>query len=122
MAKVFVIDDSSTARNLLKMALEESKYEVVEASNGVEALKLIKDIKDVKLILCDVNMPEMDGLTLCKKIKEIPDWSSIPILMVTTESTLEMKSKGKEIGVLGWVTKPVDPPKLMATINKIVGK
>jgi len=123
MAKILIIDDSSTARTLLRSALNEKKYEVSEAASGPEALEYLSSDKGTatQLILCDINMPQMDGLTLCRRIKAMPAFTNLPILMVTTESSTEMKNKGKEIGVLGWVTKPFDPVRLAATIDKLVG-
>lgn len=120
MAKILLVDDSEIARNQVRFALEGSNHTFIEASNGAEGIEVVSKNKDVDLILCDVNMPEMDGITMCGQIKAIPEMSKIPILMLTTESTLDLKTRGKEIGVLGWITKPFNAEKLKATVAKIL--
>ena len=120
MAKVMIIDDSGTARSRTRLALEEALHTAIEASGGEEALKFLSQMNDIQLVLCDFNMPKMDGLEVCKKIKANPKLAHIKLLMLTTESSPEMRAKGKEIGILGWVTKPFELTKLIAAINKLV--
>ena len=119
MSKVIVVDDSETIRNQLRKDLESAGFSVVEAVDGVDGFNVAKEHKDAKLILCDVNMPKMDGVTMVQKLKS--DLSnSIPIIMLTTESSDDMRSKGKESGVVAWVVKPYKSEKLLPAIKKII--
>jgi two-component system chemotaxis response regulator CheY len=118
--KILIVDDSETARAQLRKDLEAKGYQVVEGSDGIEGITRLSQNSDVKLIISDVNMPQMDGLTMAKKIHETPESKAMPILIMTTESTPDMKAKGKEAGVLAWVTKPYKPEKLLAAVEKIL--
>ena len=122
MAKILIVDDSSTVRHQLRAALEEAKYTVVDAADGQNGLELLNRDKDISLVLCDINMPKMDGLTIVRKAKDKNDLVNIPILMLTTESSPEMKLKGKELGVVGWITKPFNGPKLVVAIEKLLSR
>ncbi len=118
--KILVVDDSETLRVQLKKDLEAGGYQVLEGFDGIHGLDLIKKNKDIRLIICDVNMPRMDGLTMCQKVHELPESKAIPILMMTTESSPEMKAHGKAAGVLAWITKPYVSEKLISVIGKII--
>lgn len=119
MSKVIVIDDSETIRTQLKKDLEAAGYSIVEAVDGIEGYNTVKDHNDALLILCDVNMPKMDGVTLVQKLKT--DLSNkVPIVMLTTESNDDMRVKGKEAGVVAWVVKPYKAEKLVPAIKKII--
>ena len=118
--KILIVDDSETARFQLRKDLEIKGYQVIEGADGIEGLNLISENLDVQLVISDVNMPQMDGLTMARKIHEKNDFKNMPILIMTTESTPEMKAKGKEAGVLAWVTKPYNPEKLLSAIEKIL--
>jgi|AntRauTorcE11897_2_1112592.scaffolds.fasta_scaffold23601_2 two-component system chemotaxis response regulator CheY len=122
MAKILVVDDSEIIRVQLKADLEGAGHQVVEAVNGLQGLEVLDENKDVKLVISDVNMPEMDGLTMCEKIHANPDFSQIPIIMLTTQSSAEMKARGKENGVLAWVTKPYKSKALLAGAEKILSR
>jgi len=122
MAKILVVDDSEIIRVQLKADLEGAGHQVVEAVNGLQGLEVLDENKDVKLVISDVNMPEMDGLTMCEKIHANPDFSQIPIIMLTTQSSAEMKARGKENGVLAWVTKPYKSKALLAGADKILSR
>jgi two-component system chemotaxis response regulator CheY len=97
MAKILVVDDSETLRSQLKSILEEQSHTIIEAENGLIGLKAIESDPSIELILCDVNMPEMDGLTMCERIFKSETLAKPPIFMLTTESSMEMKEKGKKI-------------------------
>jgi two-component system, chemotaxis family, chemotaxis protein CheY len=122
MAKILIVDDSETLRTQLRKTLEEASHEVLEGYDGVNGLETLRANPDVQLILCDVNMPEMDGITMCSKVHEDDGLNKIPIFMLTTESNPEMKAKGKEVGVKAWVTKPFVATKLLAAIEKITSR
>ena len=94
--KILIVDDSDTLRIQLKKALEEAGHIVVEGKDGRDGLIKAQENIDTQLIICDYNMPEMDGITMCRKIREITALKSIPIFMLTTETSPELKTLGKE--------------------------
>ena len=106
-------------RALVKETLSEAGYDVVQACDGVEALGLAQD-HSFNLVLADINMPNMDGLTLLGKLRELEGFRFTPILMLTTEMSSEKKKEAKQNGATGWITKPFDPDKLLATIKKVI--
>ncbi|MBY0472261.1 response regulator [bacterium] len=120
--KILVVDDSETLRVQLKQDLEKGGFQVVEGVDGVNGIEVLEKNKDVALIVCDVNMPNMDGLTMCSKVHQTAEFKAIPIFMLTTESGPEMKAKGKEAGVIAWITKPYVAEKMLAAIGKVLKK
>lgn len=117
--KVLVIDDSVTIRKVVGMALRKSNYEVAEAGDGVEALARL-DAETIHLLICDVNMPNMDGITFIRKVREHPQHRTIPILMLTTESQEELKQQGIDAGARAWMVKPFQPDRLMQVVSKLL--
>ena len=113
--KIMCIDDASTIRKLVVKSLEPKGYEIVEAENGKDALAKCAETK-VDLFIVDVNMPEMDGFTFVEHLKKDATYNAYPIIFLTTESSAEMKQRGKELGVSGWIVKPFEP----ATLNKVI--
>lgn len=122
MAKILVVDDSETARVQVKLDLVEAGHEIVEAENGIKGLEALSANKDIKLIICDVNMPEMDGLTMCDEIAANPELNKIPIIMLTTQCSDDMKARGKKSGVVAWINKPHKAVSLLAGIQKILSR
>lgn len=121
MAKtVLSVDDSSSIRQMVAFTLKSAGYEVIEAADGQEGLDKAKQ-KTVDLVLTDQNMPRMDGLTLIKSLRGLPNYRSTPILMLTTESGDAMKTQGKAAGATGWLVKPFDPQKLLEVVKKVIG-
>ena len=121
MAKtVLSVDDSSSIRQMVSFTLKGAGYEVIEASDGQEGLEKAK-MKTVDMVLTDQNMPRMDGLTLIKNLRAMPNYKSTPILMLTTESGDAMKQQGKAAGATGWLVKPFDPAKLLEVTKKVIG-
>jgi len=119
MAKVLVVDDSNSIRDMVSFTLKSAGYDTVEAKDGVEGLTKAKS-SDFDLVISDVNMPNMDGINLCQELRKLPTFKFTPILMLTTESSGDMKSKGKAAGATGWLVKPFNPDKLLATIKRVV--
>ncbi len=117
--KIMVVDDSSMMRLAVRSALEEAGYEVVEAENGADALDKLGSVGKLSLIVCDVNMPIMDGLTFVRRYRAMPEYQYIPVLMLTTESSQEMKEEGKAAGVRAWMVKPFSKDVLMAAVAKL---
>ena len=121
MPKILIVDDSDTVRDQLKKALEGGGHQVVVAVDGQDGLDKAKANADVKLIICDVNMPRMDGLTMCKQLREDPALKALPVFMLTTETNEEMKVKGKAVGVMAWMVKPFNAERMLAGIKKVLG-
>jgi two-component system chemotaxis response regulator CheY len=117
--KVMVVDDSNVMRQMVSFTLREAGFEVIEAENGRDALNKLNGQK-LDLILTDLNMPLMDGLTFIREARTLPATSYTPILMLTTESQVAKKMEGKAAGATGWIVKPFDPPKLLATIARVL--
>ena len=120
--KLLIVDDSTMLRDMLSYALNEGGYnDVVEAVDGVDGLEKAK-ATTFDLIITDVNMPNMDGLTYIEKLREIPQYSKTPILVLTTERSDEMKTKGKAAGATGWIVKPFVPDQLLKAVNIVLSK
>jgi two-component system chemotaxis response regulator CheY len=116
---ILTVDDSSTMRQMITFTLKGASFDVVEAGDGVEALEVAKG-KKLSLIITDVNMPRMDGITLVQRLRALPEFKFTPILVLTTESDAIMKQKGKEAGATGWIVKPFSPEKLLDVVNKVL--
>jgi two-component system chemotaxis response regulator CheY len=121
MAKVVLtVDDSASIRQMVAFTLKSAGYEVVEAVDGEDGLSKARG-KSADLVLTDQNMPKMDGLSLIKTLRGLPQYRSTPILMLTTESSDAMKAAGKAAGATGWLVKPFDPQKLLEVVKKVLG-
>ncbi len=121
MAKtILAIDDSASIRQMVAFTLKSSGYEVVDAVDGMDGLDKAK-ATSFNLILTDQNMPRMDGLTLIKSLRTLPQYKTVPILMLTTESSDAMKQQGRAAGATGWLVKPFDPQKLIEVVKKVIG-
>lgn len=116
---ILVVDDSTSFRQVVGMALQGVGYDVVEACDGRDALSKL-DGRKLHLIVSDVNMPNMDGITFAKAAKELPAYKFTPIVMLTTVSGEDKKAEGKAAGVRAWVVKPFQPPVLLDAVAKLV--
>jgi len=123
MAKtILAVDDSTSIRQMVAFTLKSAGYAVIEAADGVEGLaKANANASTISLVLTDQNMPNMDGLTLIKTLRGLPQFGTTPILMLTTESSDAMKTQGKAAGATGWLVKPFDPHKLLEVVKKVIG-
>lgn len=117
---ILAVDDSASIREMVSFTLREAGYRVIEAVDGQDGLEKAK-AHLVNLVLTDQNMPRMDGLTLIRSLRAMPDYRTAPILMLTTEAGAEMKSKGKAAGATGWLVKPFDPFRLIDVVKKVLG-
>jgi two-component system chemotaxis response regulator CheY len=117
--KVLIVDDSASVRTVASMALRERGYEVIEASNGKEALEKL-DSERCHLVISDVNMPTMDGITLLKEIKRHPNYKFTPVIMLTTEAGEDKKQEGRAAGAKAWITKPFQPQLLVDAVSKLI--
>jgi two-component system chemotaxis response regulator CheY len=120
MAKmVMVVDDSSSVRQVVSIALKSAGYEVIEACDGKDALAKLNGQK-IHLMISDVNMPNMDGITLVKEVKKLANYRFTPIIMLTTESQEGKKLEGQAAGAKAWVVKPFQPAQMLAAVAKLV--
>lgn len=119
MLRILAVDDSSSMRQMVAFTLKRAGYEVIEAGDGEEALAIAQD-NTVNLVLTDIHMPRMDGITLIQKLRQLPTYKFIPILTLTTESSSAKKNEGKTAGATGWIVKPFDPEQLVAVIRKVL--
>ena len=118
--KVLTVDDSRTMRDMVAFTLKGAGYDVVEAGDGQQALTLIGTNK-VDLVITDLNMPVMDGLTLIRRLRATPAHRTLPILMLTTEADDSKKAEGRSAGATGWIVKPFNPDKLISVVQKVCG-
>ena len=116
--KILVIDDSPTARREISAIVEELGYECVEAVDGIEALSMIRTHEGIGLALCDINMPERDGLKLIRVVSQDENLTPPPFIMVTTEMGHDLMKKAKSFGAKGWVVKPIDREALVGLTKK----
>ena len=119
MAKtIMIVDDSASMRQVIGIALRGAGYDVLEGCDGQDALFKLTGQK-VHLIICDVNMPVMDGISFVKAVKQMQSYKFTPIIMLTTESEESKKLEGQAAGARAWVVKPFQPPQLLAAVQKL---
>jgi two-component system chemotaxis response regulator CheY len=121
MAKtILIVDDSTSIRQVVAFTLKQAGFAVVEGSNGKEGLAQLEAVQRVDLIVTDLNMPVMDGITFIKHVRSRPSSIGTPVLMLTTESQDSKKQEGKAAGATGWLVKPFHPEKLLQTIARVL--
>lgn len=116
---VLIVDDSASIRATVSIALKGAGYNVIEALDGNDALYKLQGTR-VNLVISDVNMPGMDGITLLKRLREGPATRFLPVIMLTTEGSEDKKNQGREAGAKAWVVKPFDPVKLLDAVAKLI--
>lgn len=119
--KILMVDDSAMIRSVVSKTAKRSGYEVFTATNGQEGLDELQKNNDIDLILCDINMPVMDGFEMIERIKQDDSLKYIPIVMLTTESKEELKQKGRDLGVKAWMVKPFNEKNFLKAIMKLIG-
>ena len=119
MKKIMTVDDSPSLRQMVTLTLENAGYEVVEACDGRDALAKLGG-REYHLFVTDLNMPGMDGIELTRKLRSMPEYRFVPIILLTTESNQEKKTQGKAAGATGWIVKPFKPADLLATVKKVM--
>ena len=120
MATILTVDDSTSMRQMVAFTLKEAGYTVMEAMDGMDGLQKAKGGR-VNLVITDVNMPKMDGITLVRELRALPTYKFTPILLLTTESGADKKAEGKAAGATGWLVKPFNPDQLLATVKRVLG-
>jgi two-component system chemotaxis response regulator CheY len=121
MAQILVVDDSSTMRGIVTTFLSNNGFEVVVAVDGVDGLLQLRQDPGIKLVLSDINMPNMDGLTMAEKIRVELGNRAVHIVMLTTEDNLQVRERGKAIGVTGWIVKPFRGEAVLGPFRKMCG-
>ena len=116
---ILIVDDSTTIRQVVGITLKGAGYSVIEASDGKDALSQLNGQK-AHLIISDVNMPNMSGITFVKEVKKLPDYKFTPIIMLTTESHEAKKQVGLAAGVKAWVVKPFQPAQMLSAVSKLI--
>src|SRR5579871_2685441 len=119
LKNILIVDDSESIRELVGLTLESSGYQVQKGMDGQDALKFL-DGRAIDLVITDLNMPVMDGIQLIREIRKKPEYSTVPILMLTTESQTAKKDEAKAAGATGWVVKPFVQDKLLQVVKKVI--
>ncbi len=119
MASILAVDDSASMRQMVSFTLKGAGYDVIEAVDGIDALTKAKSNK-FDLVVTDVNMPNKDGIALIKDLRGLPTYKFTPMLMLTTESSMDKKQQGKAAGATGWIVKPFNPDQLLKTVKKVL--
>ena len=119
MKTIMAVDDSATIRQLVGLVLRDAGYQVVEAVSGLDALSKLAGSAP-NLFFTDINMPDMDGIEFTRRLRKMPQYKFIPIVMLTTESKPEKQQEGKAAGATGWIVKPFRPEQLLAVVKKVM--
>jgi two-component system chemotaxis response regulator CheY len=117
--KFLVVDDSASMRQLVSSTIKNAGYEVLIAENGMDALSKL-NVGKFDMVITDLNMPDMDGIELIKKLRTLQDYRFVPIIMLTTESQEAKKQEGKQAGASGWIVKPFASEKLLNVVKKFM--
>jgi len=117
--KILIVDDSTTIREQVRAAFAGAEFEIMEAGDGVEGIEVITGCSDLAAILCDVNMPRLDGLRMLEILKDKGRLVNLPVVMLTTEGQPALVQRAKAAGAKGWIVKPFKPEQLVATMRKL---
>ena len=120
-AKILTVDDSASIRLTTRVTLSNAGYTVTEAVDGMDGLNKLK-ASEFDLVVTDLNMPNMDGLTMIRELRKLPAHTGVPVIFLTTESDGEIKQQAKAAGATGWLTKPFDPESLVKIARKVLGR
>ena len=119
MHTILAVDDSPSMRKMVSFTLSGAGYKVVEAVDGMDSLEKV-EAEHIDLVLADQNMPRLDGIGLTRRLREHPRFKNTPILILTTESSDQMKQAGRAAGATGWLVKPFDPNRLIEVLQKVI--
>ncbi len=117
---ILTVDDSASMRQMVKITLSGAGYQVVEAENGADGLTKAK-AAPANMVVTDLNMPVMDGLTFIRELRKLPEYRGVPIIFLSTESDAGVKAQAKEAGATGWIVKPFQAEQLLAVVKKVLG-
>jgi two-component system chemotaxis response regulator CheY len=116
---ILVVDDSGSVRQQVSMALKHAGFTTIQANDGREGLAAIETDRSIAMVICDVNMPNMNGLEMVEEVKRKPENKALPILMLTTEAQPSLVKRAKEVGAVGWMVKPFDANQLVQTAKHL---
>jgi two-component system chemotaxis response regulator CheY len=119
MKAILVVDDTRSMRKMVSAVLAGAGYDVAEAGDGVEALQLAQ-ARQFDLVVTDHNMPRMDGVTLVRELRQLPDYDAVALIVLSTEVDPALKQKGREAGATGWMAKPFDPERMLDIVAKFI--
>jgi two-component system chemotaxis response regulator CheY len=117
--RVLVVDDSATVRQQVSVALRQAGYEIVEAVDGADGLSKLSSEPDIAMVICDINMPRMNGLEMIEQLAQSKTIKKVPVVMLTTEGQPALIQRAKQAGAKGWIVKPFKPDLLLAAVNKL---
>lgn len=116
---ILVVDDTRSMRKMVVAVLQRAGYEVEEASDGEEALEKAR-VRVFDMVVTDHNMPRMDGVTLVRFLRELPEYDDVAIIVLSTETGAELKAMGRDAGATGWMAKPFDPDKMLSIVRQFI--
>ena len=116
---ILVVDDTRSMRKMVAAVLQGAGYEVAEAGDGVEALELARE-RVYDLVVTDHNMPRMDGVTLVRELRSLPNYDPVALIVLSTEAGPELKQKGRDAGATGWMAKPFDPQRMLEIVGQFI--
>jgi two-component system chemotaxis response regulator CheY len=119
---VLVVDDSCAVRQHISMLLARAGFAIAQAADGVQGLATIDSDRTINMVICDINMPNMNGLEMLEKVKAKPENKSLPVLMLTTEGEVALVKRAKQAGAVGWIVKPFNPAQLVQTVGHLTGE
>lgn len=119
--RILVVDDSATLRQEVSEVLTKVGFEVMEAADGQIGAEMISKDSTISVVICDVNMPRMNGIEMVRSVKSQPQNANVSILMLTTDGQPALIKKAKEAGAKGWIVKPFKPAQLVAVVQKLAG-
>lgn len=120
MKTILAVDDSASIRQMVRAVLTLAGYNVLEAKDGREALGAARS-QQANMVITDLNMPVMDGMTFIRELRKIPTYSGVPIVFLSTESDAALKQEAKAAGATGWITKPFSQDQLVGVVKKLIG-
>jgi len=120
MRTILIVDDSAAVRQHVAMVLRRAGFQLAEAANGQEGLDMVDSNRDIDLVICDINMPKMNGLEMVEKVKGKPENKTLPILMLTTEGDISLIKRAKLAGAVGWIVKPFNAARLAETVIHLI--
>jgi two-component system chemotaxis response regulator CheY len=118
-ATILIVDDSPSMREMIRFTLESAGYQVITAADGIEAMEYANQ-NSANLVVTDINMPNMDGITLIQELRKLESYKFTPILTLTTEGGDDLKQDGKDAGATGWIVKPFDPDSLLKVVQRVL--
>lgn len=121
MSAILTVDDSASIRHAIKTILAGAGHEITSAADGVDGLQRAANHR-FDLVITDLNMPNMDGLTMIRELRKRPSYAGVPILFLTTETAESAKQQAKQAGATGWLTKPFDPTMLVRVVQKVLAR